>query len=89
MGGHVSTLEEELTEVELEHLKVSVNTKNCIKTLELYCECYLSLINVCLKAETGFETRQVRRLFMRFKHLDRSNKGYLEKSDLLVLKEVS
>ena len=26
---------------------------------------------------------------MRFKHLDRSNKGYLEKSDLLVLKEVS
>jgi len=53
----VSTLEEELTEVELEHLK----------------------------AETGFETRQVRRLFMRFKHLDRSNKGYLEKSDLLVM----
>ena len=30
MGGHVSTLEEELTEVELEHLKVSVNTKNFI-----------------------------------------------------------
>ena len=28
MGGHVSTLEEELTEVELEHLKVSLNTKN-------------------------------------------------------------
>ena len=28
MGGHVSTLEEELTEVELEHLKVSVNTNN-------------------------------------------------------------
>ena len=30
MGGHVSTLEEELTEVELEHLKVSVNTKHFI-----------------------------------------------------------
>ena len=42
-----------------------------------------------LKVETGFDTRQVRRLFLRFKHLDRSNKGYLEKSDLLVLKEVS
>ena len=79
----MSTLEEELTEVELEHLKVGGNTKH------FYCECYLSLINVCPKAETGFETRQVRRLFMRFKHLDRSNKGYLEKSDLLVLKEVS
>ena len=44
---------------------------------------------ICIKAETGFETRQVRRLFMRFKHLDRLHKGYLEKSDLLVLKEVS
>ena len=46
-------------------------------------------MSICSKAETGFETRQVRRLFMRFNHLDRSNKGYLEKSDLLVLKEVS
>jgi len=60
MGGHVSKLEEELTELELERLKV----------------------------ETGFDTRQVRRLFLRFKHLDRSNKGYLEKPDLLVLKEI-
>ena len=77
----MSTLEEELTEVELEHLKVSVNTKNFIVNVT-----YRLLL--CPKAETGFETRQVRRLFMRFKHLDRSNKGYLEKSDLLVLKEV-
>ena len=43
---------------------------------------------ILLQAQTGFETRQVRRLFMRFHHLDRGNKGYLEKDDLLVLKEV-
>ncbi len=36
-----------------------------------------------LKAETGFTSKHVRRLYIRFKHLDRAGKGYLDRDDLL------
>jgi Ca2+-binding EF-hand superfamily protein len=63
MGGKQSSgLDDELTTLDLDHLK----------------------------AETGFTTRHLRRLFMRFRHLDRGNRGYLEKEDLMLrLNEVS
>ena len=36
-----------------------------------------------LKAETGFTNKHLRRLCIRFKHLDRCGKGYLDRDDLL------
>ena len=41
-----------------------------------------------IQRETGFSKAQVRRLFLRFKHLDKGGKGFLVKGDLLRIKEV-
>lgn len=42
-----------------------------------------------IRKETGFSAAQVNRLFARFQALDKANRGYLVKDDLLHIHEVS
>ena len=41
-----------------------------------------------IRKETGFSAAQVNRLFARFQALDKQNRGYLVKDDLLHIHEV-
>ena len=42
-----------------------------------------------LMDETGFNQKQIHRLYIRFRHLDKDKKGYLTKEDLLRLPQVN
>ena len=50
---------------------------------------FLQLQMMTLTLETGFTKSSISRLESRFKSLDRDNKGYLEKKDLMCISEVS
>ena len=41
-----------------------------------------------LMEETGFSQKQIHRLYIRFRHLDKDKKGYLIKDDLLRVPQV-
>jgi Ca2+-binding EF-hand superfamily protein len=42
-----------------------------------------------LKVDTDLSKSNLRKLYSRFQHLDRGNKGYLDKSDLMTIPEVT
>lgn len=41
-----------------------------------------------ISSETGFTANQIKRLYSRFKNLDRNNTGYLDRSDFLLIPEL-
>ena len=50
---------------------------------------FLQLQMMTLTLETGFTKASISRLESRFRSLDKDNKGYLERRDLMCISEVS
>ncbi|XP_003385569.1 PREDICTED: calcineurin B homologous protein 1-like [Amphimedon queenslandica] len=42
-----------------------------------------------IRAETGFDNSQIRRLYSRFSHLDKRSKGYLTRQDLMLIPDLA